>query len=136
MPISADLIGTRLPGEDFTISADAVALFSVAVEQPLCAAEHEHVVPVTFPITALMGQMSAALLDAGVNWSRVVHGDQKFSYSRPLRVGDHLTGSTTIESVKAIAGNEIIGVRTDFADDDGAIVVSCMSTIVERGEKS
>jgi hypothetical protein len=51
-------------------------------------------------------------------------------------VGDHLIWSTTIDSLKQIAGNEIIGVRTEFTDPDGNVVVSCWSTIVERGEKA
>jgi hypothetical protein len=65
MPISADIVGTRVPGDAFIVSAEAAALFAAAVEQPDCPVAHDHVVPVTFPMTALMGQMSAALLDAG-----------------------------------------------------------------------
>lgn len=135
MPISPDLIGTRVPGAEIEVTPSAVALFATAVETPDCPLVHEHSVPVTFPITALMSQMEGALLEAGVDWSRVVHGDQKFTYVRPLRIGDRLDGATVIDSVRAIAGNQIIGVRTDFTDPSGELVVSCWSTIVERGEQ-
>jgi hypothetical protein len=135
MPISSDVIGRQFPGGTFSVTDDAVARFAAAVESPPCTVEHDHLAPVTFPITALMGQMEGALRDAGVDWTRVVHGDQKFTYAQPLRVGAELTGSTVIESIKSIAGNEIIGVRSEFNDASGQLVVSCWSTIVERGEK-
>jgi hypothetical protein len=135
MPISADLIGAQVQGEAVEVTLEAVSRFAAAVEQPVCELAHEHVVPHTFPITILLTQMSDALLEAGIDWSRAVHGDQKFTYHRPIRIGDRLLGSTTIESVRQIAGNEIIGVRTEFTDPVGEAVVSCWSTIVERGEK-
>jgi hypothetical protein len=135
MPISADLIGRQFPGGTFQVSSDAVKIFASAVQSPDCTVQHDHVVPVTFPITALMAQMESALLEAGVNWTRVVHGDQKFTYAKPLRIDAALTGTTVIDSIKSIAGNEIIGVRSEFKDASGELVVSCWSTIVERGEK-
>jgi hypothetical protein len=135
MPIATELIGRHFPGATFQITSDAVETFAAAVKSPSCAVEHNHVVPVTFPVTALMGQMESALREAGVNWTRVVHGDQKFTYAKPLRVGATLAGITVIDSIKSIAGNEIIGVRSEFRDASGELVVSCWSTIVERGEK-
>ncbi len=33
----------------------------------------------------------------GLDYSRVVHGDQKFAYARPVRAGDRLTVTSTIE---------------------------------------
>jgi hypothetical protein len=135
MPISTELIGRQFPGATFQITSEQVEIFAAAVQSDPCKLEHDHVVPVTFPITALMGQMESALREAGINWTRVVHGDQKFTYAKPLRIGAALNGTTAIESVKSIAGNEIVGVRSEFKDASGEVVVSCWSTIVERGEK-
>src|SRR5690242_11470948 len=39
----------------------------------------------------------------GLDYSRVVHGDQKFSYVRPVRAGDRLTVTSTIEAIKSLA---------------------------------
>ncbi|WP_410088763.1 MaoC family dehydratase N-terminal domain-containing protein, partial [Streptomyces sp. t39] len=47
----------------------------------------------------------------GLDYSRVVHGDQKFAYRRPVRAGDRLTVTSTIEAIKSLAGNDILDVR-------------------------
>ena len=39
--------------------------------------------------------------ELGLDWSRVVHGDQGFAYARPLRAGDEVNVTTTIESIKS-----------------------------------
>lgn len=53
----------------------------------------------------------------GLDYSRVVHGDQKFSYVRPVRAGDRLTVTSTIEAIKSLAGNDILDVRGDVHDE-------------------
>ena len=36
--------------------------------------------------------------ELGLDYSRVVHGDQRFAYTRPVRAGDRLTVTSTIET--------------------------------------
>ena len=45
----------------------------------------------------------------GLDYSRVVHGDQKFAYNRPVRAGDRLTVTSTIETIRTMAGNVCAG---------------------------
>ena len=39
--------------------------------------------------------------ELGLDYSRVVHGDQRFAYTRPVRAGDRLTVTSTIEAIKS-----------------------------------
>ncbi|WP_030332608.1 MaoC family dehydratase N-terminal domain-containing protein [Streptomyces sp. NRRL B-1381] len=68
----------------------------------------------------------------GLDYSRVVHGDQKFSYVRPVRAGDRLTVTSTIESVKSMAGNDVIDIRGDVHDETGELVVTALTKLVAR----
>ncbi|MEI5035726.1 MaoC family dehydratase N-terminal domain-containing protein [Streptomyces sp. CA-278952] len=68
----------------------------------------------------------------GLDYSRVVHGDQKFSYVRPVRAGDRLTVTSTIEAIKSLAGNDILDVRGDVHDEAGELVVSTLMKLVAR----
>ncbi|MEU9344305.1 MaoC family dehydratase N-terminal domain-containing protein [Streptomyces sp. NPDC048278] len=68
----------------------------------------------------------------GLDYSRVVHGDQKFAYRRPVRAGDRLSVTSTIEAVKSLAGNDIIDIRGDVHDEAGELVVSALTKLVSR----
>lgn len=68
----------------------------------------------------------------GLDYSRVVHGDQKFSYVRPVRAGDRLTVTSTIESIKSLAGNDVLDIRGDVHDETGELVVTAVTKLVAR----
>ncbi|MEW1614302.1 MULTISPECIES: MaoC family dehydratase N-terminal domain-containing protein [unclassified Streptomyces] len=68
----------------------------------------------------------------GLDYSRVVHGDQKFSYVRPVRAGDRLTVTSTIENIKSLGGNDIVDIRGDVHDEAGELVVTALTKLVAR----
>jgi acyl dehydratase len=68
----------------------------------------------------------------GLDYSRVVHGDQRFAYSRPVRAGDRLTVTSTIEAVRSMAGNDILDVRGEVHDASGEHVVTAYTKLVAR----
>lgn len=92
------------------------------------------VAPPTFAIVVqdLTLQQLLADEDAEVDFSRVVHGDQRFSYSRPIVAGDELTGTMTVTSVKQLGGNSMVTSSTEISDAGGAHVVTAISTLVVR----
>jgi acyl dehydratase len=102
------------------------------------AAGHADVVaPTTFPIVVTAATLEQLLSDeeAGVDFTRVVHGDQRFSYSRPIVAGDELVATMTITSVKSIGGHSMVTSASSIADASGAHVVTATSTLVVRGDE-
>ena len=69
--------------------------------------------------------------EIGVDWTRLVHGDQKFEIFRPIVAGDVFRCSATIETLRVAAGNEIVSVRSDLHNGT-ELVVSSWSTLVVR----
>jgi acyl dehydratase len=102
------------------------------------AAGHADVVaPTTFPIVVTAATLEQLLGDeeAGVDFTRVVHGDQRFSYSRPIVAGDELVATMTITSVKSIGGHSMVTSESAITDATGAHVVTATSTLVVRGDE-
>jgi acyl dehydratase len=71
--------------------------------------------------------------EAGIDYSRVVHGEQKFVYHRPIVAGDRLVTVLTVDSIRSAGGHSMILLRSEIADDSGEPVCTALGTIVVRG---
>ena len=127
-----ELVGRRYSStKHHHISAQALSEFAKAI-----GADHSSIPP-TFLISFSVASAEEFLPTLGFDWSRVVHGDQKFVHHRELKSGDELSTSSEIESYKSLAGNEFVNIRTDFIDvNSGAEVSSTWSTLVFRSNQS
>jgi len=94
------------------------------------------VAPPTFPIVVQDATLQQLLADpdGGVDFSRVVHGDQRFTYTRPIVAGDELTATMTVTSVKSLAGNSMVTCESQIVDASGDHVVTTVSSLVVRGD--
>lgn len=92
------------------------------------------VAPPTFPIILAMKASEAVVLDPelGLDYTRVVHGEQCFAYARPVFAGDELLVTTTIEGIRTMAGNDMITTRADMATVHGEHVLTAHSLLVSR----
>lgn len=90
--------------------------------------------PATFPIVLAFEAMNAFLEAEQVDLFRIVHGEQKFAYERPIVPGDVLTATLTVASLRQISGNDILGTTSAVTDADGALVCATSATLVHRGE--
>ena len=125
--LNPDLVGRTFPGtKSTTITQESIAAFALALGDA-----NTDIAPPTFAITISLEQSQSVLVDSGLDWSRVVHGDQRFLINKPLKAGDEITCNSTIESARSMGGNEIISVRSDLIESD-AVAVSSWSTLVFR----
>ena len=134
------------PTEPYLVGREKVREFARAVfatnpinldpEAARAAGHADVVAPPTFPIV-VQERTLAQLLgdpDAGIDFGRVVHGDQRFEYSRPIVAGDELTAQLTVTEVKTLGGNSMVTAATAISDASGKHVVTTTSTLVVRGE--
>lgn len=131
MPVDSTLIGRAYPPtEPYEVSVDKVRAFASAT-----GGEYDGgPAPATFPVVIAFDAMNAFLAAESIDLFRIVHGDQKFAYERPLVPGDVLTATLTVASLRQIAGNDIIGTTSEITDATGALVCSTSATLVHRGE--
>lgn len=93
------------------------------------------IAPPTFPmvITARIAEQVIFDPELGLDYTKVVHGQQRFVAVRPIRVGDRLTGVLTVDNIQAAAGNDLISTRVELTTEAGEPVVTAYSTLVARG---
>ncbi|HEY3683231.1 MAG TPA: MaoC family dehydratase N-terminal domain-containing protein [Streptosporangiaceae bacterium] len=146
MAINRDYLGrTFPPTAPYEVSRVKIAEFADAIGDPdplyrdpeaARAAGHPDVIaPPTFPIVISMRGSGEIIADPdlGVDYSMVVHGEQRFAYTRPLRAGDVVTSTSTISDIRAAGRNEMVTTSTDVSTVDGEHIVTAYSTLVVRG---
>ena len=93
------------------------------------------IAPPTFAIALTLSAAGVVVEDPDValDYGRVVHGEQRFTHHRPIRAGDRLVATPTIEAVRSVGGNDLLTTRVDVATEDGEPVCSATSMLVARG---
>lgn len=147
MPVNESFVGRSYPPTaPYYVSREKIAEFADAINDPNPAYRSveaaralgypDVIAPPTFAIVVTMGasRQFVADPDAGIDYSRVVHGEQRFVHQRPLRAGDQLQVTVTVDSIRVAAGNELIGTRAEVHTTDGEHVSTAHSIIVVRGE--
>ena len=146
MPAAESFIGRVYPPTPpYEVGREKIREFADAVNDPnpayreadaARAVGHPDVIaPPTFPIVLTMRAGHQVIMDPdlGVDYSRVVHGEQRFVHARPVRAGDVLQVVVTVENVRVSGSNDIVSTRSDVQTVDGEHVLSAYSTIVARG---
>ena len=93
------------------------------------------IAPPTFAVVIQERSLATVLADkdAAIDFSRVVHGDQRFIHERPILAGDELTSELSVASVKQLAGNSMVTFETKIFDQRETLVCTAISTLVVRG---
>ncbi|MDP9884712.1 acyl dehydratase [Sinomonas atrocyanea] len=152
MAINPDLAGRVYPpAEVYDVAREKIREFARAVK-----AEHpahyevdaaralghaDLVAPPTFAI--IVAQRADAQLiadpESGIDFSRVVHAEQRFTHHRPIVAGDRLTAELHVDTVRAMGGGAMITTRAEIralgaGDAGGESVATTVSSILVRGE--
>jgi acyl dehydratase len=133
MAVDASLLGrTFPPTEPYAVSREKILEFAKATGSTYDGGA----APATFPIVVAFAAMNDMLEDptVGIELHRVVHGEQRFTYTRPVVAGDVLTATLTVDTLRQMAGADIIGTRSEISDAEGRPVCTAFATLVHRGE--
>lgn len=147
MPLNRDVIGRSYQAEgEFEVGREHIRRFADAIGDPnpayrdreaAKALGHPDVVaPPTFLTTiglSLRGPNPISDPDVGVDYSRVVHGEQRFVHHRPVYPGDVLTSNTTITDIRSVGSNEILSMEMEIRTTNGELVCTAYNTVVSRG---
>ncbi|KXK63575.1 hypothetical protein AWW66_02150 [Micromonospora rosaria] len=147
MPMDPSFVGrTYPPTAPYQVGREKIREFATAIgaadpahHDPDAARALGHpdvVAPPTFPVVVSERASQRVFTDPelGVDFSRVVHGDQRFAYVRPVVAGDELVCHLTIEEITQRGGHDFLTTRTEVVTTAGEPVVTMWSKIVVRGE--
>jgi acyl dehydratase len=129
MPVDRSLVGRPFPPtRPYVVSEESLREFAAAT-----GGEYAGQAPATYPIVLAFDAMNAFLESEGIELARIVHGEQRFAYQRPIVAGDVLTATLTVSGLRQIAGNDIIATSSEITDDAGSLVCTANATLVHRG---
>jgi acyl dehydratase len=146
MAVNTDFAGrTYPPRGPYAVDPASLAAFAAAVgsddpvhssaEAARAAGYGDVIAPPTFAVT-LAQQCDRQLIEdpeAGIDFSRVVHGEQRFVHHRPITAGDEVVGTLVVDSVREAGGHAMVTTRTELATASGEPLCTSTSTIVIRG---
>jgi acyl dehydratase len=148
MPLDQSFEGrTYPPTEPYLVGREKIREFARAIgatepefHDPEAARARGYadvIAPPTFPVIVTMGSSKQFIEDPelGMDYSRVVHGDQKFAYVRPVVAGDSLVCRNVIEEITSRGGHDFLLTRTDVTTEAGEPVLTAWSKLVQRGDE-
>lgn len=147
MPLNRDYIGRRYESEGtFEVSREVIRRFAQAIgddnpaytdREAARALGHPDVIaPPTFMTTVTMSLPGPSPVfdpGLGLDYSLVVHGEQKFIHHRPARPGDELRAITTVEDIRDAGSNELMTLRVEIRTTADELVCEAVNVVVSRG---
>lgn len=145
MPLNQSLKGKAYQEIELEVDRDRVTQFALAVgEDDPCFLEAEAARAEGFPdqvafptFPTVLGILASAQIvvdpELGMDYSRVVHGEQSYEWRRPIVVGDRLRTTPRIADVYAKGPNEFLVIEAEITDADGEVICVSRSTLLSRG---
>lgn len=145
MPLNQSLKGKTYDELTFEVERDRVTQFSLAVgeddprflEDGAARAEGfpEQLAFPTFPtvVGILVSAQVVTDQELGLDYTRVVHGEQEYEWKRPIVVGDVLKATPRIADIYSKGPNELLVIEAEITDADGEVVCVSRGTLLSRG---
>ena len=116
------------------VRADHPAHHDVAAARAL--GHPDVIAPPTFAVVIAQRAEAQLVEDpaAGIDFSRVVHAEERFTHHRPIHAGDELVTVLHVDSITERAGLAMVSTRCEIADAAGEPVATVRSTLAVRGE--
>ena len=144
--VNPNIQGKKYPATDpYLVGREKIREFALAVKSsnPMnldvfaaqAAGYNDVIAPPTFAVVIQERSLGTVLSDpeAEIDFSRVVHGDQRFIHARPIVAGDELTSVLEVSSVKSLGAHSMVTFETQIFDVEKQLVCTAISTLVVRG---
>lgn len=138
MAANLEMIGFEYPASDpLLITVKDIQNFCLAIGDDVPEYAKVVAAPPTYAIALVMQAMTYAMNDKklNLNYSRVVHAEQRFEHTRPLVSGDLITVTLTISDIKNRMGNDFVTFEARISDAKEKLVTTSTSLLVARSEQ-
>ena len=145
MPLNRDFVGREFVApQPYEVGREKIREFAEAIgdgnpvyvdaEAAKAFGHPDVIAPPTFAIVVSVGAGAGLIFDPalGLDYGRVVHGEQKFIHHRPIRPGDALLATTRVDDIRDAGRNELMTIVTELTAN-GEKVCTSVNTIVSRG---
>ncbi len=146
MAVNTDVIGREWPAATYAIGSEKIREYARAVgetnpvyddvEAARAAGFRDLVAPPMFCVVYSNASMATAMLDpeVGIDFAKLVHGEQEFKWGEPVCAGDVITTSTTLTGVSEKLKMGFYVFETESVNQDGQQTVVGTWTDIVRGD--
>ena len=120
---------------DFARAVQASNRIHFDVEAARAAGYADLVAPATYGAVLQDRAMQLMLADddADFELQQIVHGDERFTFERPIVAGDELRATLEVTGLRALGANAMLTASTSFQDAAGNVIVTGTATLVIGG---
>jgi acyl dehydratase len=140
MGLNTSLVGKEYPSATFEVTADHIERYARATndENERYLSGQDVVAPPVFPVVPAFNAFMAAAMDPelGADLLRLVHAAEEHVFHTPIRAGDVLMVSSTLESVEQKETGETFTVKGTETNQHGEVVAEVRGTMFIRGTGS
>ena len=141
MGLNAELAGKEYDPSTFEVTADAIERYARAtndLNERYLTGGDDAVAPPVFPVVGAFGAFMATAMDPELEADllRLVHGAEEHVIHRPLKPGDVITISPTLEWVDQKDSGETFTAKATLTDQNGDAVAEVRGTMFIRGSGS
>ena len=134
MPIDSSLIGASSQPHTFEVTREAVVRFMQATEDPaLQDGDTIEYAPPTFPTTF---RLRVPGLELDGSKMQLIHGEQQYTYTRKLRVGEKISCVARVADIRERTGKSgpmtIVVSEISGTDEQQQPVFTGRSTLIVR----
>lgn len=131
VPLDPALVGKELPPLSVTVTRERAEAFASAIGATPAT---DGTAPPTFPTVLQIAAATRLSEDpeAGLDFARVLHGEEEYEWLRPPAVGDELTAAPRIARIAARDGSEFLTIESEIRDGSGELVVRARTMLIVR----
>jgi acyl dehydratase len=142
MPVDPSATGRVFPTQAYEVSREKIREFADAIgernpihrdtEAAKALGHAEVIAPPTFAMIPVLRGFDVLMDDLGIVYARVIHANQRFVHVRPIRAGDQLRTTTTLDTVRSVGGNDLLGIRCEVESSTGERICTATATLLAR----
>ena len=145
MPLDQSYVGRVYPpSPEFEVGREKIREFADAIGEPdplhrdpaaaRAAGYADVIAPLTFTTVLNLRAINEIVADPqlGLDYGRMVHGDQSFEYHSPVVAGDRLVTTASVEAIMHRAGSDFITLRAEITTTGGEPRVTARAQLVVR----
>ena len=149
MSISTEREGhTYAPAAAYQVSREAVREFAAAVQAQhrahfdvdaaLGLGYDDLLAPPTFAVVVAQRAEASVVNDpqAGIDFSRVVHTEERFTHQEPITAADTLQAQTTLERIRVMGAGAMVTTVTDIRTVEGSARATVTSSLLVRADET
>lgn len=142
MAVDVSAKGKQYPPHRYEVGREKIREFAEAIgdgnpayrapDAARALGHEDTIAPPTFAMIPVLRGFDMLMDDLELEYSGVIHVDQRFEHQRPIRAGDTLLTTTTLDTVRSRAGDHFLTVRSDVATAAGEPVCVATATLLVR----